>query len=629
MRFEMLGPLRVLDVETEVDVGGPRQRTVLAILLASHPDPVSVDRLVNEVWDGDAPGTADHVIRTYISNLRGVLGDRIVSDGHRYHLDLTQDTTDTAELADALAQGRALLDVDAAAAHDRLAPAVALHRGRPFDGSSDVAPTVRIMGDAFEEQYLQAVETRIEAALRLGRHEQVLPDIESHVRSHPHREHAAGQLMLALYRSGRQADALGVFRDLRHELVEQHGIDPSPELEDLEQRILLQDAGLSLRPPHNVPAPISSFIGRLAELGEITKQIETFRLVTLTGAGGVGKTRLAREAAIEVLDDFPDGVWWIDVAAVEDPGDVVERTAQVLGVPAQPGRTLADVLGRYLSVRTTLLVFDNCEHLTPGIGGMIAALLDAGPEVKVLATSRRPLDVGGELRSSVPPMSLPVLDDPDYVPGTSDAERLFRARVEEATSVSMWRSPDAAEDSARICVRLDGIPLAIEMAAARTTVLSPGQISARLEEGTDLLVSSEVDRHPRQRTLEATMEWSYALLDVAERAVFERVSVFVSSFDIDAAQAVAGFEPVNPDDVLNAIAGIVSASMLVAERTTDTMRYRMLATMREFARRKLEASGVVHSAEQRHAHHHIGLAAAAGGRRFTPSFTDAMARLEA
>lgn len=625
----MLGPLRVLDVEAELDVGGPRQRTVLAVLLASHPDPVSVDRLVDEVWDGDAPGTADHVIRTYISNLRGVLGDRIVSDGHRYHLDLTRDTTDAEDLAGALAESRALLDVDAAAALDRLAPVVALRRGRPFDGCSDGAPTVRISGDALEEQYLQAVETQMEAALRLGRHEQVLPDLEFHVRNHPHREHATGQLMLALYRCGRQADALGVYRDLRNELVEQLGIDPSPELQDLEQRILLQDSGLSLRPPHNVPMPVSTFVGRLAELGEITKQIDAFRLVTLTGAGGVGKTRLARETAIEVLDHFPDGVWWIDVAAVESPGDVIERTAKVLGVPAQPGLTLADVLGRYLSTRTTLLVFDNCEHLTPGIGHIVARLLDAGPEVKVLTTSRRPLDVGGELRSPVLPMSLPVLDDPDYVPGTSDAERLFRARAEEVTSTSIWEDLDATRDSARICIRLDGIPLAIEMAAARTMVLSPIQISDRLEASTDLLVSSEVDRHPRQRTLDATMEWSYELLNVAERAVFERVSVFVSSFDIDAARAVAGFEPVHPDGVLDVIAGIVSASMLVADRTPDTTRYRMLATMREFALRKLEASGLRHSAEQRHARHHIELAAAAGGRRFTPSFTDAIAQLEA
>lgn len=624
----MLGPLRVLDDGTELDLGGPRQRAVLAILLASHPRAVSVERIVDEVWGDDPPQTAHHVVSTYVSNLRRVLGDRLVSDGRRHRIDLNGDESDTDELATALERSRTLLDIDPAAANTELSQVSRLRRGPPFGDLADDMATVRIASDALDEQYLLTVERRFEAALRLGRHEDVLPELESHVRDHPLREHATAQLMIALYRSGRQADALGEYRALRRRLVEELGIDPSPALADLEERILLQDPGLSLRPPHNVPVPASSFVGRRAELGDLTKQLGAFRLVTLVGVGGVGKTRLAREAAMELLDDFPDGVWWIDVTALEEPDDVLARTAQILGVFAQPGLTLEHILHRYLSGRTTLLVFDNCERLVPGIGPIIARLLEAGPDVTVLATSRRPLGTTGEVRAPVPPMSLPEMDHPDYLPGTSDAERLFMARVEEATARAGWGEPDITRESARICIRLDGLPLAIEMAAARTTVLSPGQIAADLASGTDLLVAAETDRHPRQRTLDAMMEWSYALLDPVERVAFERLSVFSAAFGIDAARAVAGFEPIRPNDLLDAIAGIASASMLVVERADGAARYRMLATVRDFAHRKLAESPDEREAARRHARYHIALAEAAGEVRFTPSCNDALARLD-
>ena len=629
MRFEILGPIRVLDAGDELDLGGPRQRTVLAILLAARPHVVSVGRLIDQVWGEDAPETAPHVVSTYVSNLRRVLGDRLVSDGRSYRIDLQGDESDTDELAAALQRGRTLLDTDPAAADAELSRAIRLRRGDAFGDLADDSNTIRIAAEALEEQYLQAVEHRFESALRIGHHEEVIPDLEGHVRDHPYREHAVGQLMVALYRSGRQAEALAEYRALRHRLVEELGIDPSPELGDLEERILLQDPGLSLRPPHNIPVPVSTFVGRHAELGEITKQLGVFRLVTLVGVGGVGKTRLAREAASELLDDFPDGVWWIDVTAFEEPEDVLARIAQVLGVVAQPGLALGDIIHRYVSGRTMLLVFDNCERLVPGIGTIVAPLLEAGPCVKVLATSRRPLDVTGEVRSPVPPMSLPDVNHPDYLPGTSEAERLFMTRAEEATHRAGWSDSDIARESACICIRLDGLPLAIEMAAARATVLSPSQIAADFADGTDLLVAEETDRHPRQRTLDATMEWSYTLLEPAERVVFERISVFRSAFGINAARAVAGFEPIQPNDLLDAIAGIASASMLVVDRANGAARYRMLATVREFAHRKLAESRDEREVARRHARYHIALAGAAGEVRFTRSCTDAMARLDA
>ena len=492
MRYEILGPLRVVDGGTEVDVGGPRQRRVLAILLAAAPADVSVDRLIDEVWGDEAPSTSAHVIRTYVSNLKGVLGDRIKSDGRRYRLELDDDESDAAQLIDALGNARTLVEIDPAAALDRLDAALRLRRGRPFEGLADDALGVQVRADALEEQWLQGTELRMDAALRLGRHQEIVPELHSLARTHPLRERFSEQLMLALYRSERQAEALSIYRKLRRRLAEELGLDPSPALQELEERILLQDPALALKPPHNLPNPISSFIGRVDELGEVSKSIDAYRLVTLVGVGGVGKTRIAREVALSRLDGFPDGVWWIDLAPLDDPGSILPAIAGVLGISNQPGLPLEAVLRRYLAHRTTLVVLDNCEHLLPDAGASAAAVLDSGPAVKVLATSRRPLDVSGEARCSIPPMSLPTLDNVDFVTGTSDAERLFAARANDGEP-AMGFDEKTAADAARVCVRLDGIPLAIEMAAARARVLTPGQIADRLE--LDAPGTAQLTRH--------------------------------------------------------------------------------------------------------------------------------------
>jgi predicted ATPase/DNA-binding SARP family transcriptional activator len=630
VRFELLGPLRVLlDTGVDLDVGGPRQQRVLAVLLASAPDDVSVDRLIDEVWPGEPPSTASHVIRTYVSNLRGLLGERITSDGSRYGFVLGDDESDAVELAVGLRRGRELLDIDAAAAVDLLDRVIRLWRGRPFDGLGDDALSLRSKAAQLEEMYLQAVEIRLEAALRLGRHESAVVELTSLVNRFPLRERFNSQLMLALYRSGRQAEALGVYGSLRRRLVEELGIDPSTEVQQLEERILLQDPGLALRPPHNIPVPVSSFVGRRVELGEATKQIEAYRMVTLLGVGGVGKTRLAIESATEVLDGFPDGVWWIDLAPLDEPSQVAMRVAEVLGVSAQPGTGLVDVLCRYLSSRTALLVVDNCEHLIEATSQLVAALLAAGPAVKVLSTSRRPLGIVGEVRYRVPPLNLPARAGAgtDYV--VSDAERLFVTRAQDVMP-GMTFGPDDAETIARICRGLEGLPLAIEMAAARAAVLSPAQIAERLEEGTELLTAREVDRADRQRTIEAAVAWSYDLLTPIERVAFARLSVFAGSFALAAAAAVAGFDPITDDQVLDAVTGLVEASLLIAEPGGEgLMRYRQLAVLRGFARLRLEESGDTTEVERRHARYHLELMEAAGKFRTSPEFAPWMVRIEA
>lgn len=626
MRYEFLGPLRVLNGGRMVDLGGPRQQRVLAVLLAVAPDEVSVDRLIDQVWGDNPPDTAPHVVRTYVSNLKQVLDGGIASDGQRYRLELDGSETDGSALSDVLESARTTVAVDPAAAISQLDSVLSLHRGRPFEGVGDDALLVRIKADQLEEQLLSARELRAEAALALGRHDEWIADLEALVASHPLRERSSELLMLALYRSERQAEALAVYRRLREQLIEQLGIEPARPLQELEERILLQDPALDLQPPHNVPNPTSAFVGRVNEFGQITKDLQAYRLVTLVGIGGVGKSRLAREVALSQLDDFPDGIWWVDFAPIDDPDVAVQRVADVLGVSAQPGISAPEVLRRYLAQRTTLLVFDNCEHVLMAAGSAASAILDADPGVKILATSRRRLDVSGEVIFPVPPMSLPDPRHGDPIAGLSDSEMLFAARAHQADPSAGNHS---RADVARICVHLDGIPLAIEMAAARMQVLSSGQIADRLEAGDrHLLAWSERDRSPRQLTMESTIGWSYDLLSDAERSTLDRFAVFAGPFDISAAEAVAGFEPVPADHVLDLVGSLVGSSMLTPVRTNHVVRYRLLQTLREYAQRHLAETGAAQEAARRHARHHLELIREAGRLRMTCDFAAISSRLD-
>jgi predicted ATPase/DNA-binding SARP family transcriptional activator len=629
MRYEFLGPLRVLDGERVVELGGPRQQRVLAVLLAATPDEISVDRLIDQVWGYDPPDTASHVIRTYISNLKQSLDGRIQSDGRRYRLELDGDDSDGSALTEAVRSARSMVDVDPAAVVDDLDHALSLRRGRPFEGVAEDAPLVRIEAEHLEEQLLSARELRMEAALEVGRHDAFLADIEDLVGSHPLREHASELLMMALYRSERQAEALAVYRKLRGLLIEELGLEPSRPLQEVEERILLQDPALDLAPPHNLPTPTSDFVGRVDELGQITKDLQAYRLVTLVGTGGVGKTRLAREAALERLDDFPDGVWWVDVAPIDEPDGIVLRVAEILGVSAQPGIPLVEVLRRYLARRRTMLVLDNCEHQVEAAGRLAAALLDAGPTVKVLATSRKSLDVSGETRYVVPPMTLPDADDADRTMGLSDAEMLFRSRAHQADPT---RPGDDSPDNgaARICRLVDGLPLAIEMAAARTSVLSPAQIAERLErESPGLLALRESDRSPRQLTMESAIGWSYDLLTPVEKTVFRRLAVFAGPFDIRAAEAVAGFDPVATGEVLDVLDSLIGWSMVTTLRSERSVRYRLLQTVRQFALHRLSESGEEQAAARLHAHHQLGIVDRAAELRLMRGFAEIADELDA
>ena len=534
MEFDILGPLRATSADGALELGAPAQRALLGVLLTSPNVPVSDDRLVDELWDDEPPPSAHHLVHVYISRLRALLSDppggpRIKRDGGGYVLRLLPDELDAERFLAAVAQGRELRDRDPEAADEILADAMRLWRGVPFADLAEPPPEVREHARYLERQQLEALETWFDVRLQLGRHHELVPELSELVEQHPYDEALHAQLVLALYRCGRQAEALQTARALQVRLREELGIDASSEIRDLYHDLLLQAPRLSLEPPEppsNLPRRLTSFVGRRRELQEVTELLQASRLLTLTGPGGIGKTRLALEVARRVRAQFPGGVWWIDLASVTDPAFVLDEVARTLGVSVTTGTELGDAVVRALSRRRTLLLLDNCEHVAATVAEAVERILSATTGPRILATSRTPLGIEHERRWVVPPLTLPPEASSVAELDESDAACLF---VERARAVSPAFALDAenAGAVAEACRRLDGLSLAIEIAAARLSAFAPQEIVNQLDQRFALLELPAVDGLTRHRTLEAAVDASYRLLSDAERAVFERLSTFV------------------------------------------------------------------------------------------------------
>jgi predicted ATPase/DNA-binding CsgD family transcriptional regulator len=364
------------------------------------------------------------------------------------------------------------------------------------------------------------------------------------------------------------------------------------------------------RPLGNLPLERTSFVGRERELVEARRLLSERRLLTLCGPGGAGKTRLALAVARRLVERFEDGVWWIELAPVSDPELVPRATASALGVPEAPDLSPTEALVGHLEFREVLLVLDNCEHLIEACAELADALLGSCPNLKLLATSREPLRVAGETNFVVPPLSLP---DPGRSPSAAElagyeAVGLFVERAGEADSGFKLTEGNAAA-VARLCDKLDGIPLAVELAAARTRVLSVEQILEKLEDPLGLLTSGSRTTAARHRTLRATLGWSYDLLDEGERALFRRLSVFVGGFELGAAEEVGAGEGVEDGRVLDLLSGLVNKSLVVSEAEgVGARRYGMLEPVRQFGREKLEGSGEAPEVRRRHAEYYLALA---------------------
>jgi non-specific serine/threonine protein kinase len=363
------------------------------------------------------------------------------------------------------------------------------------------------------------------------------------------------------------------------------------------------------RPHHNLPLELSSFVGREKELAEVRRLLQDTRLLTLTGSGGCGKTRLALAVAREVVEGFDDGVWLVDLAPLADPSLVPQALASTLGVREQPARSLTETLSDYLGSKKVLVVLDNCEHLIETCAELVEALLRSCPELRILATSREALDIAGEISWPVPSLTLPDLRRLLDIESLAryESARLFVKRA-AAVKPTFALTEQNAPAVARACYRLDGIPLAIELAAARTKVLSVEEISERLDGTLGLLASGGRTALPRHRTLRATMNWSHELLPEDEQTLFRRLTVFAGGFTLEAAESVCAGEDLERDEVLELLSHLVDKSLVTAQEKGGETRYRLLEMVRKYGREKLDGAEEVNEVGRRHASFYVELA---------------------
>ncbi|WP_432116852.1 BTAD domain-containing putative transcriptional regulator [Streptomyces sp. bgisy032] len=635
VRYRILGTTQALRPDgTVVTVGGARLRALLTVLALRVGRTVPVGLLVEEVWGGEPPADATGALQALVGRLRRALGaDAVASAEGGYRLAAAPDDVDLHRFERLAGEGlRALADGDPAKAAVVLDDALALWRGPALADLPDrTAEAARC-----DARRLDVLRARHTAALDLGQAEQSLPELTALCDSRPLDEPLQALRLRALQDAGRTAEALAAYDDVRRLLADRLGTDPGAELRALHARLLKAPETDGARPPGLRPAPapgnlrarLTSFIGRERDIETLRRDLAAARLVTLLGPGGAGKTRLSQEAAETVRSTLPGGVWLAELAPVDDPDAVPEAVLTAVGaretvlygagaegIRAAVGDRLDDPVERlaeHCSRPGMLLILDNCEHVAEAAARLAEELLARCPGLTVLATSREPLGVPGELLRPVEPLPEPV------------ALRLLADRG--AVARPGFRIEDDPEACAEICRRLDGLPLAIELAAARLRMLTPRQIADRLDDRFRLLTSGSRTVLPRQQTLRAVVDWSWDLLDEDERDVLRRLSVFAGGCDLAAAEAVCG--PV----ALEALGSLVDRSLVVAappgESGDEGMRYRLLETVAEYAAERLDEAGQRAAAERAHLTYYRELARTTDPLLRGPGQLDAIRRLE-
>jgi predicted ATPase/DNA-binding SARP family transcriptional activator len=700
VEFRILGPVEVEDNGLKLDLGGLRERALLARLLLSANLVVSADRLADDLWSGSPPPHSMATLRVYISRLRRALGAHaglLVTQAPGYRLNVPGAELDAVRFERLVQAAEA--DLGAGRPRDAavtLRAALGLWRGPAL---SDVADLAFAQADAgrLEEARLTALENRVGADLACGRHASLVAELDGLAAAHPLRERLTGQRILALYRCGRQAEALTAYAALRGRLAEELGIDPTPGLQRLHERILRQDPRLDWRPagpagagtqpgvgdaagtgdaasggdgtspgtgaataggtaagaaaagvaseaaipgtagaglavaspasdaatapvpghsggdtdpatarppaatpPPGLPTETTSFIGREAELDTIEELLRLSRLLTLTGPGGSGKSRLALRAGTQASGRYGGAVWLVQLAPIGQPDLVVPTVAVALSAREEPGQTLLDSVVARLRDAEALLIVDNCEHVIEAAADTIAALLRSCPRLRILATSQTRLDVPGEASWPVPPLTVP---EPDLADPRAAAEaesvRLFCDRAALARPGFTLTGANVAAVG-EICRQLDGIPLAIELAAARVSALTVAQLAARLGNRFRLLTGGSRAGLPRHRTLEAAIEWSHDLLSETEQVCFRRMAVFAGGCTIDAVEAVCPDESLPLDVVFETVTALIDRSLLTTEERSGSMRYGMLESIHQYALGRLAAAGEATALRRRH-----------------------------
>ncbi|CAM04577.1 putative ATPase [Saccharopolyspora erythraea NRRL 2338] len=619
MRFGVLGPLAAWAADGRpVRVPEAKVRALLASLLVDPGRVVSVDRLADRLWGERLPRNPANTIQTKISQLRRVLdaaepGARDLV-GHQppgYVLHVDDESLDARRFESLTERARAAADPRERVA--LLTDALALWRGPVLADFAD-APFAAPLARRLEEQRLVAEEDRAQARLDLGEHDVLAGELAELVAAHPLRERLRAVQMRALYRAGRQSEALDAYLDLRERLDRELGLEPGPEISALHGSILRQDAALEVRPARrtNLPAPLTELVGRDDAVAAVRSLVSGARLVTLTGPGGVGKTGLAVEVARSL--EAADGVWLVEFAGLErqvgagpdslDEWGVAVVTA-ALDIRDEAAGASADRLTDVLRGKDVVLLLDNCEQVVEPVAALVARLLRAAPGLRVLATGQVPLGLTGEVVWTVPPLEVPGADVVAAAEvGRFSAVRLFLARAAAARPGVALDSGNAAAVAA-ICRRLDGIPLALELAATRVRALGVGDLLSRLDDRFGLLTTGPRDAPARQRTLRAVIDWSWEPLGEAERTVLRRLAVHADGCTLAAAEAVCSGDGVRPEDVLDVLARLVDRSLVVSQPGRTGQRYRLLESVAAYCLDRLREAGELEAVRLRHARHHL------------------------
>ncbi|HZB51672.1 MAG TPA: BTAD domain-containing putative transcriptional regulator, partial [Mycobacteriales bacterium] len=633
MEIRVLGP-----VETVVDgrvrsLPGGGERELLALLALSAGRVVPVPTLVDGLWGEALPVHPGNALQVRVSKLRralaaaGAPSELVGTRPPGYLLDISRDRVDALRFTDQVAAARAAAHTDPVVAARLYREALAAWRGPAlveFGGS----PWARPEAARLAELHLAAREELVDLELDAGRHAEVLGELEQLTTAHPLRERLHGRLMLALYRTGRQADALAAYQRARTVLDAELGLAPGAELRGLQEAILQQRPDLAApdqragtqapKAPaptpvrHRLPARLTSFLGRDSDLLRVGELLRTARLVTVTGPGGVGKTSLALEVARAAAERFGDGLAFVRLAGVTDPAQVSSAVLAALEIRDVATATADDQLLGHLRDRSVLLVLDNCEHLADACALLAERLLESCPDVRLLATSREPLAARGEVQYAIDPLPVPPEAADEAALTGSAAAQLFLERARAARPDFGVRDPTDAAAVADICRHLDGMPLALELAAARVAALPVGELAARMGDRFTLLTTGPRTAETRQRTLRATVEWSYQLLTDAERVLLRRLSVFRGSWTLPAMQAVAARAPLDPPGAVDLLGRLVDRSLVVLDRgrvhKDGGPRYHLLETIQQYAAERLAEAGGTDAVARAHAGYLTALA---------------------
>ena len=621
LHIQLMGGFRLVSDTTPLTtLDSPRLQALLAYLVLHRAMPHARSHLAFGLWPDTTEAQARTNLRTLLHRLRQALPHadqflQIDAQTVQWRTDASW-TFDVADFEHALAEAdHAEHDGDPTRLRKALADAVERYHGDLLPAWYD--DWVLLERERLRQLFLTALERLIlileqecEYAVAIGHAQRLLRHDPLHEATYQH-------LMRLHALSGDRASALRVYKTCATVLERELGVEPSPTTQAAYERLLHMEAPATavsdrtMLPPrvHNLPIAITSFIGRARERAEVTRLLTTTCLLTLTGAGGCGKTRLALVVAGDLVGDYPDGVWLIELAALTEGALLPQAVATALRVREEAQRPLIATLVDALRSRQLLLVLDNCEHLIDACAQLAETLLSACPQLRILATSREALGLAGETTWLVPSLALP---DPHHLPVLTELSRVEAVRlfVERAAAAlpTFALTPANAAVVAQVCRRLDGIPLAIELAAARMKVVSVETLAARLDDSVRLLTAGSRTALPRQQTLRATIDWSYDLLSEPERALFRRLAVFLGGWTLEAAEAVCAGASVAGNDVLEGLAHLVDKSLVVVDMPpSGAARYRLLEPIRQYAQAKLMESAEAPAMRQRHAHFFLAL----------------------